>query len=128
MEKVEKLTSRERFLNSLLGGPLDRFFRHEWGAWPSTVEGWMKQGLKKDIHEYYEFQNYFEMDPRVRIAVNSGYIHPAYYPEIEKTTLSQTDKHEIYLDKDGITKKVLKEHMDTSMPQFFVVTHSPSVR
>jgi uroporphyrinogen decarboxylase len=108
------MTSRERFLRSLRGGAVDRFFRYDHGPWPSTRQRWIGEGYPPDA----EFGDYFRMDPLVRIMINSGYTDSPYYPAFEQTVLEETDEYRLCSDADGIIKKVLKKHTDTSMPQF----------
>ena len=43
------MNTRTRYLNSLLGGKVDRLFRYEIAAWPSTIERWKKEGLPDNI-------------------------------------------------------------------------------
>jgi uroporphyrinogen decarboxylase len=108
------MTSRERFLNSLLGGPVDRLFRYEHGYWPSTRQRWIGEGYPPDA----DFFQYFQMDPLIRFTINSGYTDSPYYPPLPEEVLEETDKHVIFRDNQGIVKKNLKANFDTSMPQF----------
>ncbi len=108
------MTSRERFINSIKGGPVDRFFRTDFGPWPSTCELWVKQGYPKDA----DFREYFDMDPMVIPAINSGFSESPYHPRIENRTIEETDDYVIAVNVNGITTKTLKTAGDTSMPQF----------
>lgn len=108
------MDSRQRFLNTLKGLPIDRFFRYDHGPWPSTRERWLKEGYPADA----EFGTYFDMDPMIRFAINSGYCDSPYHPKFEQETLSEDDDYILYRDGDGIIKRVLKTQADTSMPQF----------
>ncbi len=108
------MTHRERFIRSLTGGTVDRSFRRELGAWPATVKRWKSEGMPADA----DLQTYFNFDPLVSIPIKSGYTTSPYYPDIPEVTIDETDEYRIYVDGDGITKKVLKVDADTSMPQF----------
>lgn len=108
------MTSRERFLASLLGGGVDRFFRYEHGPWPSTRERWLAEGYPAAA----DFARHFGMDPLVRIMINSGYTDSPYQPRLLERRLEETAEFLVYSDSDGITKKVFKSHGDLSMPQF----------
>lgn len=112
------MTSRERFLATFRGAPLDRFFRYEHGPWPTTVQRWVEEGFPCDA----DFQRFFQMDPFERIAINSGYTDSPYQPRFEERILEQTAQYRVYVDSDGITKKVLSDKSDTSMPQFLKFT------
>ncbi len=108
------MTSRERFIDSLMGGSIDRFFRYEHGAWPTTWERWLKEGLPAQVG----FNDFFQMDSMSRITINSGYTDSPYHPKFTETVLEQTQDYKVYVDRDGVTKKELKHQSDTSMPQF----------
>lgn len=108
------MTGRERFLHSILGAPVDRFFRWELGAWPSTIERWRLEGYPADA----DFNTFFQMDPLARITRYSGYTDSPFYPPLAERTIEETDEYRLCVNSDGITMKVLKQHSDTSMPQF----------
>ena len=108
------MTSRERFLRSMTGGTIDRFFRYEHGPWPSTRARWIGEGYPADAN----FATHFGMDPLVRIPVNSGYTDSPYQPKFTETVLEARDGYRIYVDTDGITRKEFERQSDTSMPQF----------
>ncbi|MCC6578799.1 MAG: hypothetical protein IT440_00020 [Phycisphaeraceae bacterium] len=108
------MTSRERFLSTLRGEPVDRLFRYEHGPWPTTRQRWMTEGLPEDAG----FGAWFDMDPLIRISINSGYTASPYQPKFTETTIEETPQHRIYVDADGITQKILREESDTSMPEF----------
>lgn len=108
------MTHRERFLAGLNGLPVDRFFRYEHGPWPTTRERWLGEGYPEDV----DFNDYFEMDPVVRIMINSGYTDSPYEPGFVEETIEKTDAHRIYRDVDGIIRREFIKERDTSMPQF----------
>lgn len=108
------MTSRARFLAALRGAPVDRLFRYEHGPWPTTHQRWLGEGLPADV----PMNEFFQMDALVRIMINSGYTESPYHPKFAETTLEETATHRVYTDADGITKKILREQSDTSMPEF----------
>jgi uroporphyrinogen decarboxylase len=108
------MSSRERYLATLRGDPLDRFFRYEHGPWPTTHERWLADGLPSNI----TWEQHCRMDPVARIMINSGYCDSPYHPKFEQITQQRTAEYHIYTDSDGILKKELAEHYDTSMPEF----------
>ena len=108
------MTHRERFVESLKGGSVDRFFRYEHGPWPTTRERWLREGYPTDAG----FDRYFEMDPLFRFSINSGYTDSPYEPVFDEETIEETDAHRIYRDVDGIVRRELRVERDTSMPQF----------
>ena len=108
------MTSRQRFLSSLRGGNLDRFFRYEHGPWPTTRERWIREGYPEDA----SFGAFFEMDPLNRIQINSGYCDSPYEPKFEVAEAEERDGYRVYIDADGIRKRELVTRSDTSMPQF----------
>ena len=116
-----RLNSRQRFLRSIHGQPLDRFFRYEHGMWPSTRERWLGEGLPEEVGCYPDqpgFVEYFQFDLFRRITINSGYVDSPYHPLFEHEMLDEDDVHLSYRDIDGIVKRVLRKRGDTSMPQF----------
>ena len=109
-----KMTARDRYIRSLKGGSFDRFYRYEHGPWPTTRERWITEGLSNDM----DFSEYFDMDPLVRIDINSGYTDSPYFPPFAERTTEETPEYRCFQDKDGILKRILKVKSDTSMPQF----------
>lgn len=140
------MNTRTRYLNSLSGGKIDRFFRHELGAWPSTIKRWKKEGLpqnvtsedkpndhlyrivnkikqnnikeQKDSMEQISFNQYFQYDELLRLPVDSGYTDSPFFPKFNEVILEESMDHLIVKDVDGVRKKILKENPDQSMPQF----------
>jgi uroporphyrinogen-III decarboxylase len=108
------MTSRDRYLNSLRGGPVDRFFRYELGPWGTTMERWVAEGYPAGK----ALDDEFKMDPIARIHINSGYTNSPFHPGFERQVVEDTSAYLLYVDGDGILKKELREHADTSMPQF----------
>lgn len=108
------MNAKKRFLNSLRGGGVDRFFRYEHGPWPTTRERWIREGLPRDAG----FNAFFGMDPLVRVDINSGYTRSPYFPPFEEQTVEETPEYRCYVGADGVLKREFKTAADTSMPQF----------
>jgi len=104
------MNARERFIACSIGGPVDRFFRYEHGGWPTTIERWRTEGMPDNDD--------WQMDPIVMLPINAGFTGTAYCPFFERTVVEETDTQIVVQDGDGVLKRVLKEHGDTSMPQF----------
>jgi hypothetical protein len=108
------MTARERYIRSIKGGDVDRFFRYEHGPWPTTRDRWITEGYPPEA----SFGEFFDMDPIVRIGIHSGYTDSPYYPPFQEQLLEETAEHRTYVGTDGIVKKEFKVRHDTSMPQF----------
>lgn len=108
------MNDRERFASCLNGNNSDRLFRTEPGPWPTTFERWKKEGFPVNM----TFHEYFNFDRLYHIQVFSGYTESPFYPLFDKVILEESVDTTIIRDQDGVTKKILKEHSDTSMPQF----------
>ena len=108
------MTDRERLLASLGGGTVDRLFRYEHGPWPTTLARWITEGYPAD----QGFDRVFGMDPIFRLGINSGYCDSPYEPKFAETLVEKTDAHRVYVDKDGVTRREMRDRADTSMPQF----------
>ena len=115
------MTHRERYLGCLKRKTADRFFRYEHGPWPTTRERWVGEGYPADA----SFDGFFGMDPLVRIGINSGYTDSPFHPSFRREVIEDASEYVVYRGTDGVVKKELKSHSDTSMPQFvrFPVTN-----
>ena len=110
----KSMTPRERLHNTLDGKTVDRFFRYELGAWPTTIKRWKSEGLPSD----FDFNQHFCFDPFFRLPFNTGYTDSPIYPRFDKEIVEKGEDWEIIRDVDGIVKKVLSTDSDLSMPQF----------
>lgn len=125
-----ELTSRERFLNTIMYKKIDHVFRWEAaGFWPTTIKNWKNQGLPEyvgyeDIMDSLfkvdgkNINTYFNMDSIKFIPVNSGWIGIPFYPFFKIKIIQEVGNNIIKIDQDGIIKKVRKVNPETSMPQF----------
>ena len=114
-----KLTNRERFINVMEYGPVDRVPNYEVGAWAQTRIRWEEEGLdSRDLTwDWFTGEERFEMDAREYIPVNFGML-PPFTPEV----LEEGERHEIIRDASGRIRKALKEGAiggaRTSMDQY----------
>ena len=122
------MTDRERFLACLSNEPVDRLpFWLFWGAWETTYDRWIKEGLSKDLERrtYYpwiqsvqnvqdaavdDFREIFQPDsPPLVVPVNCG---PC--PVFDQGVVEESDKYVVYIDSWGIKRRDLKESMSMS--------------
>ncbi|MBI4028252.1 MAG: hypothetical protein HY360_24920 [Verrucomicrobia bacterium] len=80
-------------MNSILGRPVDRFFRYEHGPWPSTRQRWLGEGFPPGC----EFGEYFQMDPIERLRLNSGYCDSPYHPKFVERTIEETATYRVFV-------------------------------
>jgi uroporphyrinogen decarboxylase len=104
------MNDRERFINCMLGEPVDRSpYWLMWAPWPTTRERWLREGMPESIGHPREL-----FDPDVipqRVPVNLG---PC--PAIERTVLEEDDDYVTFIDHWGIKRRDYKGGM--SMSQF----------
>lgn len=102
----KKMTSRERFLNTMEYKPVDHVPNHEAGVWAQTLDRWVSEGLNQyDLTwDWFTGTEYFNMDPREFIDVNYGMI-PSFAEEI----IEKTNRYEIKRNSNGIVTKALIE-------------------
>lgn len=108
---MANLTSRDRFVRTLLGQDVDRpphwVF---WGPWATAWARWKREGMThKDFSELHQAFGCDRLPHRV--AVNCG---PC--PAIPRKTIEETDEYVIFTDSWGIRRKNLKAN--ESMSQF----------
>ena len=108
------MTPRERMDVTMRGGKVDRFFRYDLGAWPSTIKRWKQEGMPADT----SYDACFKLDPLFTLPFATGYTDSPLFPAFERKILESGVGWEIIRDRDGITKKIFSEGSDLSMPQF----------
>lgn len=94
----------ERFLAVMEYEPVDQCPNHELGAWPQTVERWLKEGMAPGTYNFNWFvaDDAIGLDRREYIPVNYNMLPPFDFELIEKT-----DRYEIFRDGFGIVHKAL---------------------
>jgi len=110
------MTSRERFLRTLSFENVDiPWFRAYAFVWPETEAVWRTQG-----YEGPELGWHGEGLPRRCGLEELLRVDPWYgpVPEFEHKVIEEDEKTRLYVNHEGILMRELKEHTDTSMPQF----------
>ena len=116
------MNARDRFLKVCNFEQVDHPPRWDClGFWSSTVERWWNEGLPQDMRP----EEYFGMDPRECIPVNSGFTTNPYCPGFEHQVLEEDDRTVTFIDAQGIVKRDRKDKAEFSMSQFlkFPVTN-----
>jgi len=109
------MNSRERFLKVCNFEQVDHPPRWDClGFWSATVERWWNEGLPRGVPP----EQYFEMDRRENVPVNSGSTSCGYSPAFERQVLEEDERTITYRDGDGIIKRERKDGAEFSMPQF----------
>lgn len=119
------MNNKMRFLNSCLGGKIDRFFRMELGTWESTIYNWkaagkLPQEYKSTVKVTHDmFYKHFGMDFLYRLPLATGDITSPFFPKFKEIVIEEGIDWRIIRDVDGITKKIYKDKTGLdSMPQF----------
>ncbi len=111
----KKMNARERFIATMEFKEVDRPFRWETpGFWEKTILNWREEGLP----DTYDLPNYFGMDKLVWMTFEGGWGGVPFCPMFDYEILEDDGTYITAVDRDGIIKKTLKYHPETSMPQF----------
>ncbi len=95
------MTSRERFVETMMFGHPDRVPYMFGGPRQSTLEAWYRQGLSRDT----DFGRFVGYDRHEGLPINLGPV-----PAFEHVVLEETERHKIWIDELGakrIDHKVL---------------------
>ncbi len=104
------MTHRERFLNCVLGEPVDRVpFWLFWGPWGRTWERWQREGKPEDVTDHRAFMA--PDPPPHSVPVNCG---PC--PRFEREVIEEDDDYVTFTDTWGIVRRDYKH--GESMSQF----------
>lgn len=101
-------SARERFLQTLRYEPANPPYVMATGGWQETVDLWRTQGW-----DGRPLSEIFGTDPLLRVEVYYGPAPPFSYELVEEDATTR-----VYVNHEGIVMRELKEHRDTSMPQF----------
>ncbi len=110
------MTPRERFLATLdFQTPDEPWFRAYAFVWPETEAVWRTQGYDGPVLGWYGegLPSRFGLDEILRVDPWYGPV-----PEFVVRVIEEDDKTRLYVNHEGILMRELKEHTDTSMPQF----------
>ncbi len=112
------MTQQERFVKTVHFSVVDRPPLWEFAFWNETLERWYKEGLPKalSISEFFKLdsETYFGADRKPTHFFNNLFLVPSFKEEI----IEETKEYKVYIDTEGITKRVFKSHSGTSMPQW----------
>ena len=100
------MTHRERFLAAMDYKPADRVPFWGFGAWPETVDRWIKEGYDPKKPEVIEDPKYWEgvwFDPN---------------PPFEHKVMEEDENTVTYINHEGILLRERKDNPYSSMPQF----------
>jgi len=97
------MTSRERFLATMLGGKPDRIPFMFGGPRQSTLEAWYLQGLPREIN----FGQFVGYDEHEGLPLNMGPL-----PAFEPVVLEETKRHKIWIDELG-AKRIDHKYLPT---------------
>ena len=103
-----ELTDVQRFHACMAYQPVDHTPFWDWGAWPETIERWLREGYQPEIK-----------DP-ARLADGRNFIGHWFfpYPPFEPRVVSEDDRTIVYVNHEGILMKERKDNPMSSMPQF----------
>lgn len=103
------MTPRERFLACMRSEPVDRPPLWEWGAWPSTLRRWRREGLGPDETPppFAECEN----------ARNCG-VDMWMVPRYEVEVLQQDEQYVLARTERGQVTRTLRSPDAMSMPEF----------
>lgn len=91
---------------------VDRFYRKDFGAWPSTLKRWSQEGLPGNWKE----TNFFHYDKEVFNVADLGWCDSPFSPPFEELILREDSGTRMKRDKNGIVFMERKGDPDTSMP------------
>jgi hypothetical protein len=104
------MTDRERFVNCVLGKPVDRPpFWLLWGPWGRAWERWQREGKPDEVTDHRSFMH--PECPPLIVPVNCG---PC--PPFPREVLSEDDDYVVFTDPWGIVRRDYKR--GESMPEF----------
>ncbi len=106
VKRLNAMTNRERFINTMEYTSVDKVPNHEVGVWQQTIERWSSEGVcPYGMHwDWFTGEERFEMDAREFIPVNYDMM-----PPYERKVLESTERYEIFQDANGIIRKALLE-------------------
>jgi hypothetical protein len=105
---MQPMTEKERFYACMEYKPVDYVPFWNWGAWPETIERWRGEG--------YDPQKY---EPAT-ITDMRNWIGDWFFPRpaFERDVIEEDERYVVYVNPEGILMKEMKNHPDSSMPQF----------
>ncbi len=97
---------RERFKAVMEYKNTDCIPNYEMGVWGQTIERWQNEGLNiYDLHwNWFDGEEYFGIDAREHIPINTGML-----PPFDEEIIEKTDRYEVKRKKNGVITKALIE-------------------
>lgn len=104
------MTDRDRFVNCLLGEPIDRVpYMLFWGPWGRTWQRWEREGKPAEITDHRSFQHPDAVPMTVPVAYGPC-------PACESRVIDEDEDYVVHTDPWGIVRKDYKH--GESMPHF----------
>jgi hypothetical protein len=105
---MPNMTELERFFACMEYQEVDYAPFWNWGGWPETIERWRSEGYDPKIFE------------PAAIADNRNWIGDWFFPNppFAHQVIKEDDRSVYYINHEGILMRELKNHPDSSMPQF----------
>ena len=102
------MTELKRFIACMEYESVDYTPFWNWGGWPETIERWRSEGYDPERFE------------PAAIADNRNWIGDWFFPRppFEHKVISEDDRYVVYVNHEGIVMREMKNHPDSSMPQF----------
>jgi len=102
------MTELERFIACMEYQPVDYTPFWNWGAWPETYERWKSEGYNSQRFE------------PAAIADNRNWVGDWFFPRppFEHKVVEESERYIVYVNPEGILMREMKNHPDSSMPQF----------
>lgn len=105
---MQKMTALSRFHACMEYRPVDQTPFWDWGGWPETIERWRGEGYDPEQHNPAAVA-----DGR---QVFGGWFFPE--PPFEHRIAEEDADHVVYVNREGILMKEMKNNPASSMPQF----------
>ncbi|RLE94857.1 MAG: hypothetical protein DRN04_02080 [Thermoprotei archaeon] len=124
------MDTRQRFINICHFKSVDRPPRWEatMGFMPQTIERWRKEGLSPHVKTHRDVEEYFGMEPRVFLPVNSGFTRPPFDPPFKREVLWESGEVVVFREESGIICKAYKKPHETATPGVMWVEHPVKTR
>ena len=110
---INKMTGRERWLNTFHFKPVDRPVQMEFGYWDETFTEWHKQGWPESIKSHDAGHAYFGLDLRWDLNTPNG-----LEPWFEKKLIRETAEYRDWQNGDGQVWRARADKQHDTIPQF----------
>lgn len=109
------MNQRERFINCMKFGKIDRIPDMEMGVWPETLERWRHEGMPWWVDNLFQISDYLRLDK----SFNCDWINinNVLFPDQEFHVVESTPEWEIV--ESNIGMKLKKGFANASIPQYF---------